>query len=428
MKKIYLFSALFFGYQPPLYAYLDPASGSMLLSALIGIIATLFFSMKEFFYKIKSTIFSFFGVKLEKNICELVFYSEGKQYWNTFKPILESLDKRNIEAVYLTSSEDDLGLNYEGKNIKTLYIGKGNSAYTYLNTLEAQICVMTTPGLDVLQIKRSKGVQHYSYVNHSPIDMGKYKLYSFDCFDSIFLSGVHQERSIRTLEAIRGTKRKQLINAGCPYIDELALRADLERKITQASKDSRKTVLIAPTWGENNFLKLFGSTPIKQLLEDGYEVIVRPHPQSYQSEPELYAKIKSELNIFENLFWDDRPDNFFSLSKSDVLISDMSGVIFDYAFVFEKPVITVVLDYDFLGQEANDLPHELWELSVLNKIGKRINSKDLKNISNVVQRVLSDSYDKSNAEKLREESLYNYKNSGEIIASYLSEIMKEVDK
>ena len=79
---------------------------------------------------------------------------------------------------------------------------------------------------------------------------------------------------------------------------------------------------------ENNFLKLFGSAPIKQLLGDGYEVIIRPHPQSYQSEPELYAKIKAELNMFEKLFWDDKPDNFFSLIKSDILISDMSGIIF----------------------------------------------------------------------------------------------------
>ena len=87
-----------------------------------------------------------------------------------------------------------------------------------------------------------------------------------------------------------------------------------------------------------------------------------------------------------------------------------------------------MLDYDFLGQEANDLPYDVWELSVLNKIGKRINNKDMKNISNVIEIVLGESNDKSSLQKLREESLYNYKKSGEVIASNLVEIMGRIDK
>ena len=64
----------------------------------------------------------------------------------------------------------------------------------------------------------------------------------------------------------------------------------------------------------------------------------------------------------------------------------------------------------------------------LNKIGKQINNTDMKNISNVIETVLSESNDRSSLQKLREESLYNYKRSGEIIASNLIEIMEKIEK
>lgn len=426
MNKIVFTLLLFIAYQPEAYAYLDPGSGSMLLSALIGIIATVFFSMKGAYYKIKSFVLSVFGVKVEKSNHKLVFYSEGGQYWRTFKPVLEALDKKGIEALYLTSSETDEGLSFKSDHISTRYIGEGNRAYTYLNMLEAKVCAMTTPGLDVLQIRRSKGVEHYAYLPHSPIDMGKYKLYSFDCFDSVFLSGEHQEKSIRTLEKLRDFEPKQLIKAGCPYMDELGARLNSEGNQPLDSNEQTKTILIAPTWGKNNLLRLFGAQSIQKLLEKGYEVIIRPHPQSYQAEPELLEAIKEELASSKNIKWDNSPDNFDSLLSSDVLISDLSGIVFDYSLVFEKPVITIAFEYDFLGQEANDLPYEVWELSILDKIGKRIKADEFSRIDDVIEEVLTDESKKQELRNLREQSLYNYMQSGEVIADSLVKIMDDM--
>lgn len=426
MKNIFLAVLLFLSYQPTAYAYLDPGSGSMLLSALIGIVATVFFSIKGLIYKIKSLFFSLFGVKIEKNIHKLVFYSEGAHYWHTFKPILQALDKQGVEAVYLTSSDNDEGLKFSSKTIRARYIGEGNTAFTYLNMLEAHLCVMSTPGLDVLQIRRSSGVKHYAYISHSPIDMGKYKLYSFEGFDSIFLSGPHQAKSIRTLEKLRGTEQKQLIEAGCPYMDDLALRLEgQQEKVDETG--AKKTILIAPTWGEHNFLKKLGAVPIRNLLENGYKVIIRPHPQSYVAEPEIINELKQALSSYENLRWDSSPDNFDSLFKSDILISALSGIVFDYAFVFEKPVITVDLSYNFIGQEANDLPYPVWELTVLDDIGTRVSPEQLNNASSIIEGLLKDESKKENLRSLRAKSLYNYKSSGEVIAKNLVKLMEDIN-
>lgn len=74
--------------------------------------------------------------------------------------------------------------------------------------LEADVCVLTTPGLDVLQIHRSPGVRHYAHLVHSATDMAIYKLFSFDWFDSVLCSGPHQMRSLRALGRACAGRRK----------------------------------------------------------------------------------------------------------------------------------------------------------------------------------------------------------------------------
>jgi hypothetical protein len=42
------------GFAPTAFAYLDPSTGSMILSAIVGIIATLGLALKTYWYKLKS--------------------------------------------------------------------------------------------------------------------------------------------------------------------------------------------------------------------------------------------------------------------------------------------------------------------------------------------------------------------------------------
>ena len=392
----------------PASAYLDPGSGSMLVAGLVGLLSSLLFFLKGLYHKRLRGILGTFGKRIEDATPRhrLVFYSEGRQYWSTFRPLIDELVRRNESCLYLTSDEHDPGLLYSSELANTKFIGTGTKAYAQLAVLEADVCAMTTPGIDVLQIRRSKGVRHYTYLIHAPTDVGTYKQYSFDYFDSVFVSGEHQIRSLRKLEELRRTPRKQLCKVGCLYYDEM-LRQLREYDLASAS-GNQTTVLVAPTWGQNGLLKRVGTHILKPLLDRKWKIILRPHPQSYISEADMLDRIRQEVKSCSNLVWDDDSDATLSMATADVLMSDLSGIVFDFAFLFEKPVITLKYDMNKLGQEAADLPWDLWELTAVEAVGARIDVSYVDKLPDVIESELVKNDRRQTIRHLREESVVNF--------------------
>jgi CDP-Glycerol:Poly(glycerophosphate) glycerophosphotransferase len=391
----------------PASAYLDPGSGSMLVAGLVGLLSSLLFFLKGLYHKRLRGILGTFGRAISDATPKhrLVFYSEGRQYWSTFRPLIDELVRRNESCLYLTSDEHDPGLLYTSELVTTQFIGTGTKAYARLTMLEADVCAMTTGGLDVLQIKRSKGVKHYIHLIHAPTDVGTYKQYSFDYFDSVFVSGEHQIRSLRKLEELRRTPRKQLCKVGCLYYDEL-LRQLREYDSPKAS--GNRTVLVAPTWGQNGLLKRLGTQVLVPLLDRQWKIILRPHPQSYLSERDMLDRIREEVRHYSNLAWDDENEATQSMAAADVLVSDLSGIVFDFAFLFEKPVITLKYDVNKIGQEAADLPWDSWELTVIDTVGVRIESALVNQLPDLIEQELKKSGRREAILRLREEAVVNF--------------------
>lgn len=406
------------------HAYLDPGTGSLLFSAILGLVSTIYFWGKSLIHKSIHLYSVVTGKKVDINDrgADIVFYSEGAQYWNTFKPVIEALSKLDVPVTYWTSDKSDPALAHDLSTMTAKFIGKGNKAYSRLNMMHAKVCVSTTPGLDVLQIKRSKGVEHYIHLVHAPTT-GTYKLYSFDYFDSVMCSGQHQIDAIRELETKRGSKAKKLWETGCTYMDVLADQIDNKTHPTD-KKSPTKTVLVAPSWGENGLLTRFGESLVIELLNSGFNVILRPHPNSQIVEKDLLANLKNSLEKYEHLIWDHNPSGFDSLNKADVLISDFSGIVFDFAFAFEKPVITAEFKVQLNGLDANDLANGLWELSVLDLLGKRVCHNDMAKLPNIVNSLLeSNSYKGQDLRNMRDKSIFNYGNAGNIAANQILTIL-----
>lgn len=366
--------------------YIDPGTGSMLFSILIGAAATVFFLFRALLLKIK---FILSGKKdgsaqVDSSYKPYVIYNEGNQYWNTFKPVVEEFEARKIPLEYLTSSKNDPVFDQKYNYVKAEFIGEGNSAFAKLNMLSAGVVLMTTPGLQVYQLKRSKNVKHYSHVLHMPNDATTYRLFGLDFFDSVLLTGDYQATDLRYLEEKRGINKKELVTVGCPYLDVY------KQNIAEipAEENHPFTVLVSPSWGDVGLLKKYGEKLLDPLSNTGWRIIVRPHPQSKKSEAEMLERLTARYKDNPNIVWDYERQNIFSLKKSDIMISDFSGIIFDYTFLCDKPVMYVNAGMDLRPYDAYDLDgKELWQYSVLRKFGTELKEEQFANIKEVIQSV-----------------------------------------
>lgn len=396
--------------------YIDPGTGSMIFSILIGAAATLFFLAKAALLKLKV----FFsgkkgGVSQDASYKPYVIYSEGKQYWNVFKPVCDQFEERKISLTYYTSSEEDPVFEQKYQFVKAEFIGEGNVAFARLNLLSAGIVLMTTPGLQVYQLKRSKNVKHYTHVLHMPNDATTYRLFGLDFFDSVLLTGDYQKNDIQWLEQQRDINRKELVTVGCSYLDVLAEKI----KGIEEEKNHPFTVLVSPSWGKVGVLNKYGERLLDPLVKTGWRIIVRPHPQSKKSEAEMLQRLEDRYKNDKNLEWDYNRDNIYSMKKADIMISDFSGIIFDYTFLCDKPVMYVNTNMDLRPYDAYDLNHELWQFEILKKMGIKLEENQFDDIKNVIKNA-SDSPELAAARKIAKETAWMHiGESGKNIADFM---------
>lgn len=411
---------LFIIIQSSLFCYIDPGTGSLLFSALFGIIGTLFFLSKALLIKLKT--FSFADkINKKENIskAKIIIYGEDKRYYNVFKPIIEELINLEIPTIYYSSSYDDKIFEIKSDFLKSEFIGTGNKAYAKLNFIEADICLMTTPNLDVFQLKRSKGVKKYVHITHSSAETSTYCLYSLDFFDAVFLNGEHQIRDIRELENKRNTIIKDLYVVGNPYLDELS---KMKETITKEN-NNKKTILIAPSWGMNCLFRRFGEKLLDNIVNSDYNIIIRPHPQSLISDKDIIDKFQNRYKYKNNVEWDFNRVNIYSLSKADIMISDFSGVIFDYAFLFEKPVIIPSFTFDKRGTDAIEIDEEVWTFETIPKISFKLDENNFSNISQIIEDSINNETLKNNILKAKEEAYMYEGQASKRAAQFLNDML-----
>ena len=206
----------------------------------------------------------------------------------------------------------------------------------------------------------------------------------------------------------------------CKALDELAAKA---RK-----KEGRSTppvVLVAPSWGNKGCLNICGPNFLLDLAKAGYDVILRPHPQSLKVETEMLDTIHEMLRDYPNVSFDTEMDATASMSRADVMISDKSCVRFDFAFLYEKPVIT--LDIPVRNPELYEVADlgVIWEDTVAARLGEVVSPEDFNNIVPVVERALKTP--SSAIAAFREESVACWGRSGEAIAQWTVDTLARMD-
>ena len=380
--------------------YIDPGTGGMLFTILFGIFGVAVFSIRALMIRLKYRISGGKSAKITDQKIPIAIFTDHKRYWNVFEPLLDELEKRKQKTVYLTCSKDDPFFEKKYEYITGEYLGEGNKPFSKLNLLNASVVVSSTPSLGVFQWKRSKNVDFYIHVQHAANDISMYRMFGTDHFDALPLSGEYQIEEIRQLEKLRGIPQRETPLCGIPYMDAMKKRLDEAGPVPP----HERTVLMAPSWGKSGILSRFGEKLIDALISTGYKVSVRPHPQSYTSEKEMLDSLMSKYTDESKVIWNRDNDNFEVLRQSDILISDFSGIIFDYTLVFDKPLIYTDTKYDVSPYDAAWIEETPWTFRILPELGLELNEDNVENIKDLIDRCIEDPSFSSGREKARSET------------------------
>lgn len=401
--------------------YIDPGTGSMLFTILLGVIGAAFYSVRMMLIKLRMRAGGG-KVDLNQDRIPLVIFSDHKRYWNVFQPICRELDKRGVDVVYMTASEDDPALNCTLPHVRAEFIGPDNKVFTRLNFLRANLVLSTTPGLDVYQWKRSRDVNYYVHIPHAASDITMYRMFGIDYYDALLLSGDYQMQQVRDLEQLRQLPAKELTKVGIPYMDEMAKRLENADPIPA----HERTVLLAPSWGPSAIFSVYGGKIIEKLLQTGYHVIIRPHPQSYTSEKEMLEKLMQAYPESDQLEWNRDNDNFDVLNRSDILISDFSGVVFEFSLIYDKPVIYTDPKMDLSVYDAWWLDQTTWTVTALPRLGEELRAENMDELKVLIDRCLSDPRYAEGRRQVKEETWANSGNGAAATADYLIAKLNEL--
>ena len=123
--------------------------------------------------------------------------------------------------------------------------------------------------------------------------------------------------------------------------------------------------------------------------------------------------IEGLMNKYPQVEWNRDNDNFEVLRKSDIMISDFSGVIFDYFLIFDKPVMFADTSFDKAPYDAWWLDEPLWSFSILPKIGMQLKEEDFDNMKAVIDECLNSAELMKNRKQISDEC-WTHKGEGAV--------------
>lgn len=360
----------------------------------------------------------------------LVFYSESNGFYKYYKGIIEYLlNNTKIVIHYITGDPNDniFNLSKNNSQIKAYYIGD-KKLITLMMKMDADIVVMTMPDIDNYHIKRSyvrKEIE-YIYMLHgtgSPNLMMRKG--SMDNYDTIFSCGKHQTEEMFATEKYYNLKTRNIVKCGYPLLD------DMRASYKELNKDNTKsnTILIAPSWQVDNIIDSCIDEIVSNLDNQGYKIIIRPHPQQVKYQRNkidlLVDKYKDNSDVEVEL---DFSSNY-TVFNADIVITDWSGIAYEYSFTTYKPVIFIDTPLKVMNPEYKNIDIEPFNIWVRDNIGKVIKPNQLDTISHEVQAILC-SYNnyQEEIERLVNDYIYNLDNSAEVGANYIIDRMKTIIK
>lgn len=359
----------------------------------------------------------------------IVFYSERSGFWKYFQGAVEWLLANSDVCIhYVTGDADDQIFEYAKTHPRVLpyYIGE-KRLITLMMKMDADVVAMTLEDLDNFYIKRSyvKKDAFYAFMfHHMTSTTLTARREAYDNYDALLCVGPHQEAEVRAAEKLRGLPAKELPHVGYDLLDR-QIEAYAAR---EHAAEERPTVLIAPSWQEDNILDLCADEAIRPLLGRGWRVVVRPHPEytkrfkpRWEALQARFADVPAEDLYFEQDF-----SSGSSILEADVLVTDWSSVFCEFSFVALKPSVFIDTPMKVSNPDWQETGVEPTDISLRNRVGVSVKPEDVAGLGDVIAEMLANPaawHDK--IEGVRSEMIYNLGHGGEAAGRYLLEKVLE---
>lgn len=350
---------------------------------------------------------------------QIVFYSEKNGFYKYFQNVIETiLRKTDIVIHYITSDPKDEVFALAGENFQVYYIGE-NKLIVLMMKMEADIVCMTMPDLQKYHIKRSmvKNDIEYVYMDHGVGSLNlMLRKHALDYFDTVFVANELVYQEMRKQEEKYGLKERTLVKWGSGVIDNMIGAYQKAEK----SENDKKTILIAPSWQQDNILDSCIESILEHVLGRGYHVILRPHPQYVRHFKEKLLAMKECYAEFPDFELQLDFSSNSTVFNADILMTDWSGIAYEYSFTTLKPSLFINTPMKVMNPDYKEIDVVPFDIEIRDQVGISVELDEIGKLPEVVEQLLNDkAYTKEAMEAVRDKYLYNVTKSGEVGAAYL---------
>ena len=314
---------------------------------------------------------------------QVVFYSESRHYHIYFKKLIDDLlAEPGLHICYITSDKNDPLLRKAPAGMSVVHV-KWMLGFLF-SRIRADVMVMTMPDLDNFLFKRSAGVGTYVYLFHAAVSTHQqYRKKAFFHYDTVFCTGEYQVLEIRKAEELYRQNQKTVIPYGYPLLDELNNHSSI------TTGDDQPTILIAPSWFGACILDTCIEELLQQLSKLSYKVILRSHPEYAKRKKKEFRKIQQLIAKNPAMSMDELPNVFDRLPSADILITDRSGIAFEFAFGMRKPVLFIDTAYKQMNPDWKELGIEPIENSLRSVLGVTISPDELEKLPQKINEIIT---------------------------------------
>ena len=364
------------------------------------------------------------------NIKKIVFYSEKNGFYKYFKGVIEYLlNHSDVVIHYVTSDPNDAVFKMKSPRFVPYFIDNNRLIPLFMK-MDSDIVVMTTPDLQQFHLKRSyvKRNIEYIYIFHGLLSTNMVvRKGAYDHYDTILCVGQHQIDELRECEKIYHLPAKNLVPVGYDLLD------DLIRNYEQMEKndDGRKTVLIAPSYQEENIMDTCIDPMLEHILGRGYTVIVRPHPQYIRHNPGRTDALKEryQKHLQDDLVIEADFSSNTSVYSSDILITDWSGIAYEFAYTTGKPSIFINTPMKVLNPDYDQYENKPLDITLRDQVGASIEPDKLETLPYVIADMFAnnDTY-RERILEIRSQYVFNLGHSGEAGGKYILTALERYKK